>query len=38
VLAVSLLLFLFRRVVQDRERPHLREDTPTVPAPAVPAG
>jgi amino acid transporter len=38
VLAVSLLLFLFRRVVQDGERPHLREDTPSVPAPAVPAG
>src|SRR5437016_6913794 len=31
VLAVSLLLFLFRRIVQDRERPHWREETPTMP-------
>ena len=31
ILAISLLLFLFRRLVQDRERPHWREDTPTVP-------
>ena len=46
VLAVSLLLFLFRRIVQDRERPHWREVTPQMPdevpaveapAPAVPA-
>jgi hypothetical protein len=44
VLAGSLLLFLFRRVVQDKERPHWREETPTMPeevpaleAPAVPA-
>jgi amino acid transporter len=44
VLAASLLLFLFRRIVQDRERPHWREETPTMPeeeraaaAPAMPA-
>jgi amino acid transporter len=46
VLAGSILLFLFRRIVQDKERPHWREETPllpgesapvTVPAPAVPA-
>jgi hypothetical protein len=43
VLAGSLLLFLFRRVVQDKERPHWREETPTMPdeevleAPAPPA-
>jgi amino acid transporter len=44
VLAASLLLFLFRRIVQDRERPHWREETPQMPdeapataAPAVPA-
>src|SRR6266496_5035244 len=44
VLAASLLLFLFRRIVQDKERPHWREETPLLPdetpapeAPAVPA-
>jgi amino acid transporter len=46
VLALSLLLFLFRRIVQDGERPHWREETPTMPdeeptaavaAPGVPA-
>ena len=31
VLAVSLLLFVFRRTVQDKESPHWREETPTVP-------
>jgi amino acid transporter len=31
VLVVSLLLFLFRRVVQDKETPHWREETPTMP-------
>ena len=31
VLAGSLLLFLFRRVVQDKERPHWREETPQMP-------
>jgi amino acid transporter len=42
VLGISLLLFLFRRMVQDKERPHWREDTPTMPdeevaaAPAAP--
>jgi hypothetical protein len=47
VLAISFLLFLFRRIVQDKERPHWREETPTMPeeapspavvgAPGVPA-
>jgi amino acid transporter len=46
VLAISLVLFLFRRIVQDKERPHWREEVPTMPdevpaaeapAPAVPA-
>jgi hypothetical protein len=47
VLAISLLLFLFRRIVQDKERPHWREETPRMPdevpsqvpteTPAVPA-
>jgi amino acid transporter len=31
VLAIAILLFLFRRIVQDRERPHWREETPTMP-------
>ena len=31
VLAIGLLLFFFRRIVQDRERPHWREETPTMP-------
>ena len=31
VLAIGLLLFFVRRIVQDRERPHWREDTPTMP-------
>ena len=31
VLAISLLLFLFRRIVQDHETPHWREETPTMP-------
>ena len=35
VLAGSLLLFLFRRVIQDKETPHLREETPTMPDAAV---
>jgi amino acid transporter len=41
VLAISFLLFLFRRIVQDKETPHWREETPTmpdeVPAPEAPA-
>src|SRR5262245_56321925 len=43
VLAASLLLFLFRRIVQDKEAPHWKEEVPQVPdevpaaeAPAVP--
>ena len=37
VLAIGFLLFLFRRIVQDRERPHWREQTPEMPeqAPAL---
>jgi hypothetical protein len=31
ILAGSLLLFLFRRIVQDGEAPHWREDTPATP-------
>ncbi len=31
VLVASLLLFLFRRIVQDRERPHWREVVPMMP-------
>jgi amino acid transporter len=33
VLVIGLLLFFFRRIVQDKERPHWREDTPTMPEP-----
>ena len=43
ILLGSIVLFAFRRIVQDKERVHWREETPTmpdeVPAPAVvPAG
>jgi len=31
VLGGSVLLFIFRRVVQDGERVHFREETPTMP-------
>jgi hypothetical protein len=31
VLGIAILLFLFRRIVQDKESPHWREDTPTMP-------
>ena len=31
VLAVGLLLFIWRRVVDDRESIHFREETPTMP-------
>ena len=31
VLGISILLFFFRRVVQDKERIHWREETPAVP-------
>jgi amino acid transporter len=31
ILAASVLLFFFRRIVQDKERPHWREETPTMP-------
>jgi amino acid transporter len=38
ILAVGIALFLFRRIVQDGERPHWREATPETPEqPAVPA-
>jgi amino acid transporter len=32
ILAAGLLAFFFRRIVQDREAPHWREETPRVPA------
>jgi hypothetical protein len=32
VLLVSVVLFVFRRVVQDGEKIHFREETPTMPA------
>ena len=32
VLVTGLVLFLFRRIVQDREPPHWREETPAIPA------
>jgi amino acid transporter len=35
VLAIGLLLFFFRRIVQDKEAPHWREDTPTMPPTAA---
>ena len=31
VLLIAIVLFLFRRIVQDHERPHWREETPTMP-------
>jgi amino acid transporter len=31
ILAASLLLFLYRRIVQDKEAPHWREETPATP-------
>ena len=31
VLIVAILLFLYRRIVQDGERPHWKEETPAVP-------
>ena len=36
VLAVGLLLFIYRRVVEDKEGVHLREETPTMPADTAP--
>jgi amino acid transporter len=38
VLAISLLLFLFRRMVQDKEKPHWREETPLMPSDEETAG
>jgi amino acid transporter len=35
VLAVSVLLYIFRRAVQDKTKVHLREETPKVPAEAA---
>ena len=35
VLLIGLLLFFFRRIVQDKERIHWREDTPTMPEDAA---
>jgi len=31
VLAASVLLFFYRRIVEDKERVHWKEETPTVP-------
>jgi amino acid transporter len=36
VLVCSLLLFLYRRIVQDKERPHWREETPALPTEETP--
>jgi amino acid transporter len=38
VLAVGILLFFFRRIVQDKQRIHWREDTPTMPPTAASSG
>jgi amino acid transporter len=38
VLGVSLLLFLYRRIVQDKEAPHWREETPDMPPAPTTAG
>jgi len=38
VLGISILLFFFRRIVQDGETPQWREDTPTMPETAASAG
>jgi len=38
VLVISLLLFLYRRRVQDGESPHWREDTPAMPDELPPVG
>jgi len=38
VLALGILLFFFRRLVQDKERIHWREDTPTMPPTASSVG
>ncbi len=35
VLVIGLLLFFFRRIVQDGEKPHWREDVPQTPDAAV---
>jgi amino acid transporter len=37
VLAVGLLLYVYRRVVEDRTKVHLREETPTMPPEETPA-
>ena len=37
VLALSVLLFLYRRLVQDKGQVVLREETPTMPPPGAPA-
>lgn len=36
VLCISILLFLFRRIVQDQQPVHLREQTPTMPDEVAP--
>ena len=38
ILVIGVALFLFRRIVQDGERPHWREETPERPDKVTPAG
>jgi hypothetical protein len=38
VLLISVLLFLFRRIVQDGEAPHWREEPPRTPVEAAASG
>ncbi len=38
VLLISVLLFLFRRIVQDGQAPHWREEPPRTPAEAAATG
>ena len=37
VLLFSIILYVYRRAVQDKQPVHLREETPAVPAPTAPA-
>ena len=38
VLVISLLLFFYRRIVQDKEKIHWKEDTPEMPDELPPVG
>jgi hypothetical protein len=38
VLAISILLFFYRRLVQDKERIHWKEETPEIPPPVTAPG